>query len=117
MPEPLRRQVSEGRSVAVEVPAASGRRAFVVVRPQGGAASIEESFRRAQAEGAVPVAESFVVGHYEYDATRLDGWDYDIGRTCHGEARVATVDEAEAVLRDWGFDASDLKPYHQTDAP
>jgi len=117
LPESLRIQAREGRALAAEFPAGAGRRAFVVIRPEGGATTLEESLQRAKAEGALPVAGSFTVSHYEYDAKMLGGFDYDIGRTCHGEIQVTTVEEAEAVIARWGFTASELLPYHLTDAP
>ena len=87
------------------------------MRPEGGARTLEESLLLAKVHGAVPVADGFIVGHYEYDAERLAGYDYDIGQTCHREARVRSVEAAEVEIAHWGFDPTLLAPYHLTDAP
>ncbi len=101
----------------MESNAAEGRRSFVEVRPRGGAPTLEESLAAARKSGSVPRADGFDVVHVEYDATALDGWDYDVGRVTHARASVASLDEVERVVASWGFDAAALRPHHQTDAP
>lgn len=88
-----------------------------MVRPHGGAGTLEESLRLASLCGQIPKASSFTVTHDEYDETMLDGYDFDIGWTRRREVSVSTVEEVEAVVSQWGFDPSELQPYHRTDAP
>jgi hypothetical protein len=118
IPEPLRSQVVEGRHAAAEVTAsASGRRAFVAVRPVGGAPTLEESLARAQAEGRIPRAHAFVGTKTEYDANHLKTWDYDLGSIVLAEAEVPTIEAVEATLEAWTVDGPSLRPYSDTDAP
>jgi len=118
IPEGLQRQLEEGRALAMEVTAsAAGRRAFVEVRPIGGASSLEESLRAASATGVIPKAEAFRVVCVEYDADALDGHDYDQGRVIHAEAVVPTAAAVAMEVEAWGHDATRFRPYHRTDAP
>ena len=118
IPEPLRSQVVEGRLAAMEVPPRdTDNRAFVIIRPVGGATTLEESLRMARVSGSIEKASGFVVSHTEYDADRLEGWDYDIGQVDHARVEVEELAGAEALLLDWGYDPTQLQPYNQTDAP
>lgn len=101
----------------MECSAPAGRRAFVEVRPQGGAKTLEASLSAARDSGSIPKAHAFAVAHVEYDVTALDGWDYDVGRVTHGQATVASLNEVELLIESWGLDPADLRPYHQTGAP
>ncbi len=105
MEETLRRQASEGRLLAMEVDAAPGRRAFIELRPQGGAKTLEESLALARTAGATPSAQGFDVVHVEYDAQALDGWDYDVSRVIHARVAAASLPEVEEVIAAWGFDS------------
>ena len=88
-----------GRPLAMEMPPPEeGRRAFVRIRPLTG-----EADRAAQAERWVRSdrGRGFVLTHRTYDASLLDGYDYDIGAV---EVRRATAeDEADLlkVLASW----------------
>ncbi len=102
----------------MECNAPEGRRAFVEVRPRGGVTTLEESLSAAaHTSGVVPHADGFDVAHVEYDATALDGWDYDVGRIVRSHQTVASLAEVEHAIESWGFDSAELRPYHQTDAP
>jgi hypothetical protein len=116
LPEPLRRQVEKGRVAAAEVAAPVGRRAFLVIRPVGGADTLEAAAAQFATGGMRPVT-AYSVTHDEFDATELDGYDYDVGWTRLREAEARTLEEVETLIATWGYDAGVLLPHHQTDAP
>lgn len=117
IPEPLRTQLTQGRPLAAELDAPPGRRAFVIVRSEGGASNLRDSLRGASAKGAIPKAHGFSVIHAEYDNDVLETMDYDVGMTRHAHAHVQTIEEVEATVTAWGFDHEILQPYWKTDAP
>ncbi|MEU4690144.1 hypothetical protein [Actinoplanes sp. NPDC023714] len=93
-----------GRRLAVEVPATRpDRRAFVDITP----GRVEED-GRARREGWThrSTARAFRVEHWEYDADRIDGYDYDIGAVLVRSGAAADESELLAVLRDWQLDPS-----------
>ncbi|MBV9487580.1 MAG: hypothetical protein JO246_16230 [Frankiaceae bacterium] len=115
--EPLRRQLEEGRALALEEPASPGRRGFIIVRPLGGHLIMRDSLSAARSTGHIDRATGFLVQRVEYDAAWLDTNDYDQGMITRARSDVATVEQVESVLEEWGIAPEDLRPYHQTDAP
>jgi hypothetical protein len=90
------------RRLAVEVPATDpGRRAFVDITP-----GAVEADAQARSEGWTnkSTARAFRIDHWEYDAERLDGFDYDIGSTLLRSADAANESELLTVLQEWQLD-------------
>lgn len=87
-----------GRRLAVEVPATSGRRAFVSITPGD-----VEADARARREGWShrSAGRSFTVEQWEYDADLIDGFDYDIGASLQRRGNAADEAELSALLREW----------------
>ncbi|WP_211268930.1 hypothetical protein [Actinoplanes subtropicus] len=88
-----------GRRLAVEVPAADpGRRAFIDITP--GAVEGDTQARR-ERWTHTSTTRAFRIRHREYDADRLDGFDYDVGSTLLRSAEAADESELLTVLREW----------------
>ncbi|MFG1665030.1 hypothetical protein [Streptomyces sp. Y7] len=90
-----------GRRLVAEVSASRpDRRAFVDITP-------DRDPRDAQAarEGWVRGAGSrnFRLEHWEYDASRIDGFDYDIGAVLVRAASAAGESALEGVITLWGL--------------
>ncbi|WP_433788532.1 hypothetical protein [Actinoplanes sp. CA-252034] len=91
-----------GRRLAVEVPVTdAGRRAFVDITP--GAVERDAQARRERWTNKSS-ARSFRIEHWEYDASLLGGFDYDVGATQLRGADAADEAELLAVLREWEID-------------
>ncbi|MFE5492851.1 hypothetical protein ACFQ7Z_23280 [Streptomyces virginiae] len=93
-----------GRRLVAEVPASSPERcAFVDVRPgQDGRDA------RARDEGWVrsDAGRPFRLEHWEYDRSRVDGFDHDIGAALIRSADAADEAGLLAVLGEWGVGPS-----------
>ena len=88
-----------GRRLAVEVPASGPtRRAFVSITPTAVALDVQ-----ARREGWTrrDDGRSFRLEHWEYDADRVDGFDYDIGAVLMRS--TLAIDESQLLteLRRW----------------
>jgi hypothetical protein len=59
----------------------------------------------AVSEGTLPLGphRSFTVEHWDYDATRIDGWNYDIGARLVRAATAVGEADLVAVLAAWGL--------------
>lgn len=85
--------------MAVEVGATNAqRRAFVSITPNQVAADAQ-----ARREGWThpDTSRSFQLEHWEYDADRVDGFDYDIGAVLLRSAQAADESLLLSVLREW----------------
>lgn len=83
-----------GQRLVTEVPASrSGRRAFVDIAPRTTSADVEAS---SQGSKRADHARTFTLRHWDYEADRLDGFDYDVGAVLVGEL------ELTAALGEWG---------------
>jgi len=88
-----------GRRLAVEVRATNAqRRAFVSITPNQVAADAQ-----ARREGWThpDAGRSFRLEHWEYDADRVEGFDYDIGAVLLRSAQAADESLLLRVLREW----------------
>ncbi|WP_330272265.1 hypothetical protein OG205_35590 [Lentzea sp. NBC_00516] len=90
-----------GQRLVTEVPASrSGRRAFVDIWPLRTPADGEaagQGWKRADR------ARTFTLQHWDYEADRLDGYDYDIGAVLVKGATVVGEPELAAALGEWGL--------------
>jgi hypothetical protein len=104
-----------GRRLVTEVPASTPtRRAFVDISPVATAADAEalrQGWSRPDRD------REFKLAHWEYEADRIDGFDYDIGAariktvTANGEAELA------AALQAWGMSPDQFVHPWQTKDP
>jgi hypothetical protein len=88
-----------GRRLAVEVlPSAAQRRAFVSITPSQVAADAQ-----ARQEGwtHADTGRSFQLELWEYDADRVDGFDYDIGAVLLRSTRAADESILLTALQEW----------------
>ncbi|MFB9318237.1 hypothetical protein [Cryptosporangium minutisporangium] len=104
-----------GRRLAAEVPSSgTARRAFVSITPSK--APVDEYARR---EGWVHSdhGRSFRVEHWEYDADRIDGFDYDVGAMLMRSALAVDESQLLAVLRLWRLSPGQFRYAWETDDP
>jgi hypothetical protein len=88
-----------GRRLAVEVAASSpGRRAFVDITPSK---VVADEHARREGWSHRDADRSFQVEQWEYDADRVDGFDYDVGATLVRSALAADESELLTVLHRW----------------
>ncbi|MFB7292793.1 hypothetical protein [Actinacidiphila glaucinigra] len=104
-----------GQRLVTEVPASSpGRRAFVDIRPAITPADAEASrqgWKRADR------ARTFRLQHWEYDADRISGFDYDIGAVLINDATVTDEPELTTALEAWQLHPELFLYPWQTDDP
>ncbi|MFJ5992973.1 hypothetical protein [Lentzea sp. NPDC092896] len=103
-----------GQRLVAEVAASrSGRRAFVDVRPHrtpADTAAAGEGWKRADQ------ARTFTLQHWDYEAERLDGYDYDIGAVLIKSATVVGELELTTALGEWGLHPELFAyPWHSDD--
>ncbi|MFI6515681.1 hypothetical protein ACIBF1_09000 [Spirillospora sp. NPDC050679] len=104
-----------GQRLVTEVPASgSGRRAFVTIAPVTTSADTEahrQGWKRADRDRA------FRLHHREYDADRIDGFDYDIGAVAVRAATVGNEGELITMLDAWNLRPDQFHYPWQTDDP
>lgn len=104
-----------GQRLVTEVPPAGhGRRAFVDVTPHRTAADAEAY---AQGWHRADDARTFTLRHRDYDANRLDGFDYDIGSVLVRSTTVTGEAQLAAALRAWRLRPEQFDYPWQTDDP
>ncbi|MCP2245407.1 hypothetical protein LX86_004147 [Lentzea aerocolonigenes] len=103
-----------GQRLVTEVPASrSGRRAFVDITPS---ATPEDAEARSQGWKRADHARDFTLQHWDYEADRLDGYDYDIGAVLVKATAVTSELELTAALREWGLHPERfVYPWHSDD--
>ncbi|MFC3892127.1 hypothetical protein ACFOWZ_11640 [Lentzea rhizosphaerae] len=103
-----------GQRLVTEVPASrSGRRAFVDITP---VATPADAKAGSQGRKRSDDARTFTLQHWDYEADRLDGFDYDMGAVLV-KARTATSElELTAALGEWGLRPERfVYPWHSDD--
>ncbi|MFE2540023.1 hypothetical protein [Actinacidiphila glaucinigra] len=104
-----------GQRLVSEVRAAgSGRRAFVDIRPVTTPADTEAGrlgWKRADG------ARTFRLQHWEYDADRISGFDYDIGAVLIKDATATDEPALTATLEAWRLHPEQFRYPWQTDDP
>ncbi|GAB3159267.1 hypothetical protein GCM10027290_63960 [Micromonospora sonneratiae] len=104
-----------GRRLVAEVPASGpGRRAFVEIRPRTTPADAEA---RRQGWSRSDRDRAFELEHWDYDAGRITGFDYDIGAVL--VQAMTTIGEAHlvAALGAWNLRPEQFRYPWQTDDP
>ncbi|MBI5231009.1 MAG: hypothetical protein HY876_02465 [Coriobacteriales bacterium] len=94
-----------GQTLVAEVPAPTGRRAWVSIRPTDEA---EDAAARAEGWKRSSHDRRFFVRHAEYLVEHLDGYDYDIGMREVAEAHVADEAGLWPLLAEWGVAPAEL---------
>ncbi|MGK8555132.1 hypothetical protein [Nocardia gipuzkoensis] len=103
-----------GQRLVTEVPASGpGRRAFVDITPLTTAVDAEA---RGQGWKRADYGRGFA-HHWEYDADRLDGFDYDIGAVLIRTAAAAGEPELTAILEEWHLHSQQFRYPWRTDDP
>lgn len=103
-----------GQRLVTEVPTSrSDRRAFVDITPLATQADAEA---RSQGWKRADHARSFTLQHWDYEADRLDGYDYDIGAVLVKATAVISELDLTAALREWGLHPERfVYPWHSDD--
>jgi hypothetical protein len=103
-----------GQRLITEVPASrSGRRAFVDIRPLSTPADIEAA---SQGWKRADHARTFTLQHWDYEADRLDRYDYDTGAVLVKAATVVGELELTTALGEWGLHPElFVYPWHTDD--
>ncbi|WP_211593485.1 hypothetical protein [Microbispora sp. H10836] len=104
-----------GQRLVIEVPASQpGRRAFIDITPittPADTQALQQGWKRADH------SRTFRLQHWDYDAERINGFDYDIdaalirATTVHGEPELTTT------LQAWQLRPEQLLYPWQTDDP
>jgi hypothetical protein len=90
-----------GQRLVTEVPASrSGRRAFVDITPK---ATPEDAEARSRGWKRSDDARTFTLQHWDYEADRLDGLDYDMGAVLVKAAAVVSELGLTEALGEWGL--------------
>ncbi|SDJ33951.1 hypothetical protein SAMN05192558_108119 [Actinokineospora alba] len=104
-----------GQRLVTDVPASRpGRRAFVDITPvitEADAEARNQGWKRADD------ARTFTLRHWDYDADRLDGMDYDVGSVLIKAATAAGEPELAAILETWHLHPEQFVYPWQTDDP
>jgi len=104
-----------GQRLVTEVLASrSDRRAFVDITPTATPADVEAS---RQGWKRADHARTFTLQHRDYEADRLDGYDYDIGAVLVKATTVVSEVELTAVLGEWGLHPERFVYPWQSDDP
>ncbi|WP_222720000.1 hypothetical protein [Actinokineospora xionganensis] len=104
-----------GQRLVAEVRASGpGRRALVEIRPDVTEADTEA---RDQGWKRADQARTFTLRHWDYDADRLDGFDYDLGAVLVKAATATGEPELAAILETWHLDPDQFVYPWQTDDP
>ncbi|WP_217697565.1 hypothetical protein [Nocardia donostiensis] len=104
-----------GRRLVTEVPASQpGRRAFIGITPVATPADVEA---HRQGWKRTDRARTFHLQHWDYDATRIDGLDYDIDAVLIRSAAAAGESELTATLEIWQLRPEQFLYPWQTDNP
>jgi len=104
-----------GQRLVAEVPTAQpGRRAFVSITPVTTPAddqARQEGWKRADH------ARTFRLQHWDYDADRIDGYDYDIGAVMIRAATASGEPELLTTLQAWHLRPAEFRYPWQTGDP
>jgi hypothetical protein len=104
-----------GQRLVTEVPASCpGRRAFIDITPvatPAGAQARLEGWRRTDC------ARAFRLQHWDYEADRLDGFDYDHGAVMIRAATTTGEPGLLATLQEWQLRPEQFLYPWQTDDP
>jgi hypothetical protein len=104
-----------GQRLVAEIPAAGpGRRAFITISPiltSADAQARNEGWKRADAQRA------FRLQHWDYDADRISGIDYDIGAVLVRTATPTGENELNTTLDEWQLHPDQFLYPWQTDDP
>jgi hypothetical protein len=104
-----------GQRLITEVQGAGpGRRAFVDISP---ASTLSDSQARLQGWRPSDGSRAFRLQHWDYDAARIDGFDYDIDANLINDATAADEQELLAVLAAWRLRPEQFLYPWQTDDP
>jgi hypothetical protein len=104
-----------GQRLVAEVPSAGpGRRAFVDITPHRTPADAEA---RGNGWNRTDDARTFTLRHWDYDAGRLDGYDYDIGAFLIRTTTVVGEPDLVVALRAWRLHPGQFQYPWQTDDP
>ncbi|SEG76224.1 hypothetical protein SAMN05216223_11064 [Actinacidiphila yanglinensis] len=104
-----------GRRLVAEVPTGRpDRRAFVDVTPFTVPADIQA---RRQGWQRTDPTRGFRLTHWEYDAGRILGFDYDIGAVLLNEATAPDEPALAATLEAWHLHPEQFRYPWQTDDP
>jgi hypothetical protein len=104
-----------GQRLVTEVPASRpGRRAFVGITPVTTPADVQA---HRQGRKRTDRARTFHLQHWDYDAERIDGFDYDIGAVLIKAATAADEPELTATLQAWQLRSEQFLYPWQTDDP
>ena len=103
-----------GQRLVAEVPSAGpNRRAFVDITPHATAADTEA---RVNGWTRTDHERTFTLRHWDYDAVRLDGYDYDIGAFLIRSTTVVGEPDLAAALRAWRLHPAQFQyPWHTDD--
>ncbi|MFC4071972.1 hypothetical protein [Actinoplanes subglobosus] len=90
-----------GRRLVTEVAASGpGRRAFVDIRP---VATADDQNAGREGWTRTDRERTFHLRHWDYDADRIDGFDYDIDATLVRATSVIGEGALTEALQDWGL--------------
>lgn len=104
-----------GRPLVAEVPASGpGRRAFVTIQPVSTPTDAEAA---GQGWSRSDLHRAFQLHHWDYDAARLDGFDYDIDAVQVRATTVTGEDELTSTLAAWGLQPEQFRYPWQTADP
>lgn len=104
-----------GQRLITEVPTADpGRRAFVDITPVTTSA---DTHARRQGWKRADHAREFRLNHWDYDADRIHGFDYDIGAVLVKDATAADEPELATTLEAWKLHPEQFLYPWQTDDP
>jgi hypothetical protein len=104
-----------GQRLVTEVPASRpGRRAFVDITPLTTSADTEA---RRQGWKRTDRARTFHLQHWDYDADRIAGFDYDIGAVLIRATTATGEPELITTLKTWQLSPEQFLYPWQTDDP
>ena len=104
-----------GQRLITEVPASRpGRRAFIDITPVTTPADAQA---RQQGWKRTDHARAFRLQHWDYDADRIDGYDYDRGAVMIRAAAAADEAELLTTLQAWQLRPDQFRYPWQTDDP
>jgi hypothetical protein len=104
-----------GRRLVAELTASQpGRRAFVDITPQSTAS---DAAAHQQGWTRTDHARAFRLEHWEYDADRITGHDYDIGAVLVRAATATNESHLITTLQAWDLNPSQFLYAWQTDDP
>ena len=104
-----------GQRLVTEVPASRpGRRAFIDITP---VTTPADTRARQQGWKRTDRARKFRLQHWDYDADRIDGYDYDLGAVMIRDATATGEPELLTTLQAWQLRPEQFRYPWQTDDP